>query len=126
MLTAIARKKRGSTQELHIEGEAIDLATRTIKAFNLHGLVNVQMKERHSDGSLALLEVNPRMSGGCIYTTFAGVNLPYLAVALELGLIANSDLPQPIGGQIVAATPDAIRLNPSPQQRLSELNLKRK
>ncbi len=110
VLLAVARTKRRVAQHLSVDGPAIDLATRTVAAFGLHGLVNVQMIADRDDRQ-TLLEVNPRMSGGCHYALFAGANLPWWHVALELGLADPADLPVPIGGAVVAAIPDAVRVD---------------
>ena len=110
VLLAVARRKQRVAQHLSVTGPAIDLATRTVAAFGLHGLVNVQMIADRDDRQ-TLLEVNPRMSGGCHYALFAGANLPWWHVALELELAAVADLPVPVGGAVVAAIPDAVRID---------------
>jgi hypothetical protein len=113
LLTGVARRKESGAQRLTASGPALELAARAIAAFDLSGLVNVQMIEDR-DGAPKLLEINPRMSGGCLYTTFLGINLPWWYVALELGLAAPDDVPTPSEGEVlVAALPDAIRLDRS-------------
>ncbi|WP_298091466.1 ATP-grasp domain-containing protein [uncultured Sphingomonas sp.] len=114
IVTAVARRKERVGQWVESEGEAIDLAAATVKLFGLSGLINVQMIE-DAGGQPRLIEVNTRMSGGCLNTVFAGVNLPWWHVALELGLASAEMVPQPRGRALVAAVPDAIRLDaPAP------------
>jgi carbamoylphosphate synthase large subunit len=45
----------------------------------LNAIFNAQFR-LSADGTLKLLEVNPRMSGGIAMSCMAGPNLPYLAV----------------------------------------------
>jgi len=109
VLTAVARVKHKRTRTLHVDGPAIDIARATIALFGLSGIVNVQMKER-ADGTPALLEVNARMSGGCMMTAFAGVNIPHVGIANRLGLIDPRTLPRPVGGIQVSAVDDAVAI----------------
>lgn len=109
ILTAVARVKHGRTRTLHVEGPAMDIARETIGLFGLSGIVNVQMKER-ADGTPALLEVNARMSGGCMMTSFAGVNIPLVGIATRLGLMDEASLAKPIGGIQVSAVDDAVAI----------------
>jgi hypothetical protein len=111
-IVAVARRKLGRAQLLETQGPPIDLAARAVAAFRLSGLINVQCRAAGmDDDDIRLLEINPRMSGGCLYTRFSGVNLPWWHVALELGLAAEADLPTPIAGALVAATAGAHRLS---------------
>lgn len=114
VVSAVARRKERVGQWVESEGEAIDLAAATVRLFGLSGLINVQMIE-DAAGQPRLIEVNTRMSGGCLNTVFAGVNLPWWHVALELGLAHADMVPRPRGRALVAAVPDAIRLDaPAP------------
>jgi biotin carboxylase len=106
-ILAVARVKQGPVQTLHVDGAAMEIAKATIALFGLSGIVNVQMKERR-DGVPALLEVNARMSGGCMLTSFSGVNLPYMAMALRLGIITEDQIPVPLGGAKVTSIGDAV------------------
>lgn len=102
LLAAVSRRKEGSVQRLRGDGPAIDLAARAVAAFGLGGLINVQMRE-NAAGALTLLEINPRMSGGCLYTREMGINLPWWFVALELGLAGPEDVPAPDRGERLVA-----------------------
>jgi hypothetical protein len=96
LIAAVARRKSRAHQQLETAGPAIDLARATIATFRLSGLVNVQSKAGTAGGDDPhLLEVNPRMSGGCLYTAFSDVNLPWWQVALALGLADERDIPAP-------------------------------
>jgi hypothetical protein len=109
-IAAVGRSKSRSNQLLSVEGPCVDLAREVIARFGLSGLVNVQMKER-ADGTQALLEINPRMSGGCMYTGVAGVNLPWISVALPLGLMEESEVPTPVGGALVAGVTEVMEIS---------------
>lgn len=105
ILAAVARRKLGRVQRLEVDGPIFAIARRAVEAFALSGLINLQFKAaREGDETdVRLLEINPRMSGGCLYTQPSGVNLPWLHVALELGLVDQCDIPDPVGGALVAA-----------------------
>ena len=58
----------------------------------LKGPSCIQMKE-DKEGKLKFIEANPRMGGGTIMATFAGVNIPYLILKLYDGeTITEQDL----------------------------------
>ena len=59
---------------------------------NTKGPICLQMKE-DIDGKLKIIEVNPRMGGGTIMATLAGVNIPKLIIDLYNNVILDkSDL----------------------------------
>ena len=109
LVVGVARRKLGRAQRLETDGPIFAMARRAVAAFDLSGLINVQFKAASldDDSDLRLLEINPRMSGGCLYTRYSGVNLPWWHVALELGLAREDDIPVPIGGALVAAISEA-------------------
>lgn len=108
LVVAVARRKLGRAQRIEVEGPIFDVAARAIAAFGLSGLINLQFKAASSDvEDIRLLEINPRMSGGCLYTRYSGVNLPWWNVALELGLADESEIPVPVGGALVAGIGEA-------------------
>lgn len=111
-VTGVARRKLGRAQRLEVEGVIFDVAQTAVAAFNLSGLINLQFKAASldDDSDIRLLEINPRMSGGCLYTRYSGINLPWLHVALEMGLADEADMPTPVGGALVAAVGEAHRL----------------
>lgn len=63
-----------------LEHECMKIA----EAVGIRGPCCIQMKES-KEGRLKLVEINPRMGGGTIFSTLAGANLPALIVALAEG-----------------------------------------
>ena len=115
-LAAVARLKLGRVQRLAAEGPAIELARRTVETFGLSGLINVQLRAG-GDGAeedLRILEVNARMSGGCLYTRASGVNLPWWHVALAVGARSPEDVPRARGGALVASATVAREIDAGP------------
>ena len=112
LIVGVARRKLGRAQRLEIDGPIFAIARHAIASFGLSGLINLQFKAASvdDDSDVRLLEINPRMSGGCLYTRYSGVNLPWWHVALELGLGSEDAIPAPAGGALVAAVADAERL----------------
>ena len=112
---AVARLKSGRVQRLAVEGAPIELARRTVAAFGLSGLINVQLRSADADpaGDLRVLEVNARMSGGCLYTRASGVNLPWWHLALATGARSPAELPALRGGALVAPRTVAVEVAPS-------------
>lgn len=110
-LAAVSRKKQRAHQEIETAGPVVELARAAIAHFKLSGLLNVQIKAAgEGEGDPHLLEINPRMSGGCLYTAFSGVNLPWLHVASELNLPSK---PTPAGRPaLVAAVANAQLVTP--------------
>ena len=114
-IAAVARRKTGRAQAIEVAGPALDIARAAIALFGLSGLVNLQCKAAGDrDADPRLLEINARMSGGCLYTAASGVNLPWWHVALALGLAQESDIPRPVGGARVAAVAGAVRVEVPP------------
>jgi len=112
MIVGVARRKLGRAQRLEVDGPIFEIARRAIKRFCLSGLINLQFKAASvaDDNDVRLLEINPRMSGGCLYTRYSGINLPWWHIALELGFATEGDIPVPVGGALVAAVGEAHRL----------------
>jgi ATP-grasp in the biosynthetic pathway with Ter operon len=111
LIVGVGRRKLGRAQQLEVDGPIFDIARKAIRAFGLSGLINVQCKAADADGNdVRLLEINSRMSGGCLYTQYSGVKLPWVHVALELGLIVLADVPAPVGGALVAPSAEAYRI----------------
>ncbi len=115
LLAAVARLKLDRAQRLVVKGPAIDLARRTVAACSLSGLINVQLRAAgvEEDEGLRVLEVNTRMSGGCLYTRASGVNLPWWHIALSCGLRSPDQIPLPVGGALVASTTEAVEITRS-------------
>ena len=92
LLCAVQRKKLdGRRRALVDEREVGALCKRIYSAFPLSYVSNIQIK--YGGGLPKILEINPRMSGGLHISCHSGVNFPYLAVRLALGL--DADPPEP-------------------------------
>ena len=100
LLTGVARRKIGATQVIETSGPALDLAGRVARLFSLSNLVNIQLKA-DAGGVPYVLEINPRMSGGCLYADLAGLNLPWLQVLKATGRWP-AVAPQPVATTVAA------------------------
>jgi carbamoylphosphate synthase large subunit len=119
VIVAVARQKLGRVQTLQVEGPVFEIVAHAVRHFNLSGLINAQCKAADMDGNdVRLLEINSRMSGGCIYTRYSGVKLPWVQVALELGLMMQEEVPQPIGGALVCPSAEAYEIKAGRDERL--------
>jgi D-aspartate ligase len=78
------------------EQEAVDAALRLLKAFEYHGLSQVEFKRDARDGRFKLMEINPRLWQWHGLATACGVDLPRIAYA-----------------DLVGETPPAARMNGS-------------
>jgi biotin carboxylase len=82
LVCAIARKKpllSGHGQTIDTRADIVQACAQLARDYGLNGVFNIQFRE--SRNGLALLEINPRMSGGIGMACLAGPNLPYLALA---------------------------------------------
>lgn len=117
LVQAVVRKKaraaRDRWQWLDADPEGLAIAATVCAQFRLHGLVNIQTRERlHPDGTAeqCFLEVNPRMSGGIALACAGGLNLPYWALRLALGTATPAAVPPSATGLRVAKTEGALAL----------------
>lgn len=97
VLAAVPRGKDGLpwTRNLRADAAVTELATRVVEEFGLAYLNNVQVRYRAA--TPVLLEVNTRAASGTYQSAAAGLNLPWLALALLLGEpveVGSPDLPQ--------------------------------
>jgi D-aspartate ligase len=67
------------------EQGAVDAALRLLKAFDYHGLSQVEFKRDARDGRFKLMEINPRLWQWHGLATACGVDLPRLAYADLVG-----------------------------------------
>ncbi|CAI8701651.1 ATP-grasp domain-containing protein [Brevibacillus sp. IT-7CA2] len=67
------------------ETDIIEYASKVVSELGLHGNIGVQIR-RNADNEPRILEINPRMQGTIVHCLGAGVNLPYLAIKLVLGI----------------------------------------
>jgi hypothetical protein len=111
LVVGVARRKLGRVQRPETDGPIFAIARHAVAAFGLSGLINLQFKAAEPDDQdIRLLEINTRMSGGCLYTRHAGVKLPWIHVALELGLMARAAVPRPYGGALVSPSAEAYEV----------------
>ncbi|MBK8754292.1 ATP-grasp domain-containing protein [Candidatus Contendibacter odensensis] len=115
LVRAVVRRKpanaHGRWQLIEDDPEGREIARHAIAALSLHGLVNVQTRERlHPDGrrEQCFLEVNPRMSGGMDMACQAGLNLPYWLLRLLVGTVEEAAIPWPSAGVRVAKIERAV------------------
>ncbi|MBB5369409.1 MULTISPECIES: ATP-grasp domain-containing protein [unclassified Janthinobacterium] len=111
LVCAIPRKKlhaAGSGQLIELRKDLLAACTKLARDYQLNGVFNIQFRE--GANGLALLEINPRMSGGIGMACAAGPNLPYLALA---GFDQGYDkltVPPVREGMRVAETAHAVEL----------------
>jgi biotin carboxylase len=82
LICAVPRKKPragGQGQLIELREDVLAACRKLTRDYRLNAIFNIQFREGR-DG-LALLEINPRMSGGIGMACAAGPNLPYLALA---------------------------------------------
>jgi len=63
-----------------------DQATRLVEKLGYHGPAQIEFKHDPRDGSYKLLEMNAKFWGTLALSIEAGINFPYLAVLLALGI----------------------------------------
>lgn len=84
LIRAIPRRKLDSyRQNIEHRVDLIAIAQKLTKRFNLNYLFNIQVKCHK--GTIYLIEINTRMSGGIHKSSLAGVNFLYLAIKLLMG-----------------------------------------
>ncbi|MEC5163054.1 MULTISPECIES: ATP-grasp domain-containing protein [unclassified Janthinobacterium] len=82
LVCAVPRKKPhagGQGQLIDARTDILQACAQLARDYRLNGVFNIQFREGRN--GLALLEINPRMSGGIGMACAAGPNLPYLALA---------------------------------------------
>lgn len=82
LVCAVPRQKpqgAGIGQLICMRADILQACAQLARDYQLNGIFNVQFREGRR--GLALLEINPRMSGGIGMACLAGPNLPYLALA---------------------------------------------
>lgn len=112
LIDGVARRKTGATQTLESEGPAFEIARQVARVFTLSNLVNIQLKSSAMDRDEPLvLEINPRMSGGCLYAELAGLNLPHLQL---LNALDRLPVPRPErpGRRHIGSIAGAVDLSP--------------
>jgi carbamoyl-phosphate synthase large subunit len=89
-LVAVPRVRLATKEGISVKGKVVhdqyiqDVCLELARFLNLKGPTCMQMK-RAADGQVKFLEVNPRIGGGTIFTTLAGVNFAALLLELVAG-----------------------------------------
>lgn len=95
-LLVVPRLRKKMINGISVEGEfvndenMINYCSQIITSLHLHGNIGIQLK-KSAEGKFLLLEVNPRVQGTIVAVLGAGVNLPSLAVNLELGIPVQAE-----------------------------------
>lgn len=111
LLRAVIRKKPqrpGGVQWLEISSPLLEMARKLTAQYHLNFLFNIQLRQAR-DTSPALLEINPRMSGGIHMAALSGLNLPAWGILLALNSCREQDIPLPEGGVAVHQPCTALR-----------------
>lgn len=86
ILAGFVRAKSANSQAISHDEALMALAGAVAAQFNLSNVVNIQFKSATpGTGSPHVLEINPRMSGGCAAGALAGINLPVLQLLHAAG-----------------------------------------
>jgi biotin carboxylase len=112
LLRHVARRKSGEArgQLLTTSPELARIAEAATARFALNAVFNVQLRQHR--GTLYLLEINPRMSGGLAVAGASGLSFPEWAVRLAAGA-APAEVPMPRYGALVAQLDTPILLAPA-------------
>jgi carbamoyl-phosphate synthase large subunit len=87
----LPRKRIQMREGISIKGEfvkneeIISYCKEIINSLNLNGPIGIQVKKA-ADGSYKILEINPRIQGSSTAALGMGINLPLIAVLLEVDL----------------------------------------
>lgn len=93
-LVAVPRVRLATKEGISVKGRVLhdpyiqQVCMDLARFLNLKGPSCMQMR-RAAGGELKFLEVNPRMGGGTIFATLAGINFAQLQVALAAGKIVE-------------------------------------
>lgn len=91
VITAIPRLREATVSGITTRGvvvkesDVIEYASKVVFELGLHGNIGVQIR-RNINNEPNILEINPRIQGTIVHCLGAGVNLPYLAIKLGLGM----------------------------------------
>jgi carbamoyl-phosphate synthase large subunit len=82
----IAAKGVSIIGQVSMDEEIIDLAKQIVKLFAFRGPINIQVIRERETGDLFVIELNPRLSGSCMFTVMAGFDILDATIRLSLGL----------------------------------------
>lgn len=105
----VRRKGVGRGQAIEDSPSAVALTGHLADLFRLHGVFNLQTRER-ADGCECLLEINARMSGGLDMCRAAGCNLPLAALRMASGRLPVDWVAEPHRGAVVALLEAGVRI----------------
>ncbi len=69
-----------------VDAEIINLARDVVSEFDFRGPINIQIIRQKETRKLYIIEVNPRLSGSCMFTVMAGFDILNATIRLHLGL----------------------------------------
>jgi carbamoyl-phosphate synthase large subunit len=72
--------------QVTMDEEIIELAKQIVKSFSFRGPINIQIIRERETGDLFVIEVNPRLSGSCMFTVLAGFDILNATIRLAFGL----------------------------------------
>lgn len=90
IICMVRHKGPGRCQEIKHHAPSVELARRLCRRFSLHGVINIQSRERilpSGEREACVLEVNPRLSGGVDMCRAAGFDLPLAALRMAAGTL---------------------------------------
>lgn len=61
--------------QVKMDPEIIALSRRIVETFKFAGPINIQMIRERETGKLYIIELNPRLSGSCMFTVMAGFDI---------------------------------------------------
>lgn len=61
--------------QIKMDEEIVALARLIVGKFAFRGPINIQMIREHETGKLYIIELNPRLSGSCMFTVIAGFDI---------------------------------------------------
>ena len=99
----------GNVQELQDHPALLAVVRRMTAHYSLSGLFNVQFREDVA-GEPCVLEINPRASGGLATSMVSGLNFPWVAAQLALGLTTPAEVPAPRTGLRITDLKEVVEL----------------
>jgi predicted ATP-grasp superfamily ATP-dependent carboligase len=67
----------------------VRMGTEFLRRLHYHGVANLDIRRDRRDGSLKLLEVNPRLSETIEISVRSGINIPYILYRMALGEVVT-------------------------------------
>lgn len=86
----IQRRLPGGDVEFFRHDAALDAGRRILEHTGFHGIADFDLRVDSRDGSVQMIECNPRFPGSLLFKLWAGVNLVHLGVLLAAGSDVSS------------------------------------